>query len=65
MTYKFDGVAIAKRQGPNIAANEYGCRIWLSRAIPQVVPQPLVFENLIPYITGMTSFLFGFNAPAF
>jgi hypothetical protein len=34
LPYKFGGVAIAKRQAPNIAPNEYGCRIWLSHDIP-------------------------------
>jgi hypothetical protein len=30
LPYNFGWVAIAKGQGPNIAPNEYGCRIWLS-----------------------------------
>jgi hypothetical protein len=49
MPYKFDWVAIAKRQGPNIAPNEYGCRLWLSRAIPYGNYPPL--PNLLVPVT--------------
>jgi hypothetical protein len=41
----FGGAFIAKCQGPNNEALEYGCRIWLSRVKPGITTRGRCIED--------------------